>query len=434
MSPTVKSLSCPNCGGAIEIRALEHTQSVVCVQCLSILDAKDPNLRVLQDFSKRERVQPRIPLGTRGKLHGDVYEVIGFQDRTIYVENDAFTWSEYLLFNPFKGFRYITEYQGHWNDVKTVRSVPEMTHSGSKPAARLLGETYTHFQTATAETTFVMGEFPWQVRVGDRVEASDFIAPPRILSREKSGAETTWSLGEYTTGARIWEIFQLPGSPPPPIGIFANQPSPYKGRIAGMWQTFLALACVALLMAVGLFWLTRREEVFRRSYSLSSMASATPFTTDVFELKGRASNVELEVRTDLSNNWAFFHFALINEATGEARDFGREVSYYFGRDSDGSWSEGRPGDRVLIPTVPAGRYYLLVDPEAAPGVRSLNYELRLTRDVPTWSLFGVAAGLLLLPPLLASLRAFGFEQARWRESDYAPAASDDDEEDEEDGE
>src|SRR5712692_2150790 len=169
----VKALNCPNCGAALMIRAGEHTLSVVCVQCLSVLDAKDPNLQVLQQFQERARIQPLLPLGTRGKWRGDPYEVIGFQVRTIEVDDTAYSWSEYLLFNPYKGFRYLTEYNGHWNDVKTVRAVPEATTFGGKSAYRLLGRTYVHFQTASAETTYVMGEFPWQVRVGEKVAVRD---------------------------------------------------------------------------------------------------------------------------------------------------------------------------------------------------------------------------------------------------------------------
>ena len=52
------------------------------------------------------------------------------------------------------------------------------------------------------------------------------------------------------------------------------------------------------------------------------------------------ANVEITINTDLHNNWVYFNFALINQDTGQAYDFGREVSYYFGSDSDGSWTEG----------------------------------------------------------------------------------------------
>jgi len=178
---------------------------------------------------------------------------------------------------------------------------------------------------------------------------------------------------------------------------------------------------------------SQKEEVFRQQYSYSpGRAGESSFVTPVFELKGRPSNVELSIRTDLSNNWAYFQFALINEQTGVAYDFGREVSYYFGRDSDGNWTEGSSGDRVRIPTVPAGRYYLRVEPEMDPRqvgrTRALNYELRLRRDVPAYSYFWIAALMLVLPPAALSLRAATFEKARWAESDHAPVSSGDDDE------
>src|SRR5271156_2534703 len=105
-----KSISCPNCGGAVELRGFAHTLSVVCPQCLTVLDASTPEVKILQTFQGKTRVQPTIPLGTRGKIGGTDYEVIGFQIRRVDTGNDAYQWDEYLLFNPFKGFRYITEY------------------------------------------------------------------------------------------------------------------------------------------------------------------------------------------------------------------------------------------------------------------------------------------------------------------------------------
>ena len=433
----IVGLKCPNCGAGIELRGFEHTQSVVCIQCLAVLDAKDPNLQVIQQFAERQRVQPLIPLGTRGKLHGDPYEVIGFQERTILVDGMPYSWHEYLLFNPFKGFRYLTQYNGHWNDVKTLRETPPPAGSKSgKPAVSHLGETYLHFQSAEASTTFVMGEFPWQVRVGEGARVVDYIAPPRMLSVETTGSEQTWSMGEYIEGARVWEAFQLRGSPPPAAGTFANQPSPYTGKPGTIWRAFLGLVFVLVALAwIFTLW-SREEEVFRQRYTYApGRPGEASFVTRTFDLGGRTSNVELSIRTDLSNNWAYFNFALINEQTGQALDFAREVSYYFGRDGDGAWNEGSKGDRVLIPSVPAGRYYLRVEPEMNPQTqaRSMSYDLQLRRDVPAYSYFLIVALLLVVPPAAVSLRAAGFEKARWAESDHAPASADDSDSDSDDG-
>src|SRR5260370_22740616 len=76
-----KSLSCPNCGGPVAIRGFAHTLSVVCPQCLTVLDATTPEVAILQRFEGKLRMQPAIPLGTRGNINSTAFEVIGFQYR-----------------------------------------------------------------------------------------------------------------------------------------------------------------------------------------------------------------------------------------------------------------------------------------------------------------------------------------------------------------
>jgi hypothetical protein len=429
-TPKPKALECPGCGGSIQLRGFGRSLSAVCIQCLSIIDTTSPSLQILQRFQSRQRVTPLIPLGKRGKLHGDLWEAIGFQCREITVDGEQYQWREYVLFNPYKGFRYLTEYDGHWNDVKAVTAVPEPTTKSGKRAVKYLGEVYRHFQSARASTTFVMGEFPWQVRVGDEVVCEDFISPPRMMSSERDNQEVTWSLGEYISGEQVWKTFELEGVPPAATGIYANQPSPHEGKSSGwgvFWMLLIALAVVMLLSSV----LMGQREAFRRGYTFTpGTPGEASFVTPVFELEGRATNVEVQVRTDLDNQWAFFNMALINDTDGQGYDFGREVGYYHGVDSDGSWSEGKKADSVVIPTVPAGRYYLRIEPETerpaeaplAPAGRTVRYEVVVRRDVPYNPVFWVVPALLVLPPLIQSMRRRGFEARRWAESDHAPGS------------
>jgi hypothetical protein len=51
------------------------------------------------------------------------------------------------------------------------------------------------------------------------------------------------------------------------------------------------------------------------------------------------------------------------------------------------------------------------------------YDLKLRRNVVNYGFFFVAGLLLLIPPLITTIRRGSFEAARWRESDYAPATS-----------
>lgn len=416
-----KSLNCPQCGAAVEIRGFAHTLNAVCPNCLSVLDATTPELEILQRFQRKERIQPKIALGTRGKFGNVPYEVIGFQRREVQSGDDLYCWDEYLLFNPYYGFRYLTDYQGHWNFVRVLSALPVETLSIGKPSVEFQGRRYRHFDSLQARTNYILGEFPWQIRVGDVVEGRDFVSPPYMLSAETTSGELTWSFAEYTPGKQIWAAFQLSGSPPATSGIFANQPSPYEGRPGSMWRTWLWLTVALVAIALIFSMISSNKEVYQNTY-LFTPGSKTDasFVTPTFELTGRTSNVEIEVRTDLNNNWAYFNFALINEDTGQDFDFGREVSYY--RDSDGT--EGSPKDAAIVSRVPSGKYYLRVEPEMESRTfQSMSYELTIRRDVPTHLFFWIAGLLLLIPPIFVSVRAAGFEAARWRESDYGSSTS-----------
>ena len=422
VSPLVvkaKALFCPNCGGPVELRGFAHTLTVVCPQCLSVLDATTPTFQILQTFQVKQRIEPKIPLGTRGKIGDILYEVIGFQVREIVSDDEVFTWDEYLLFNPYKGFRYLSEYNGHWNFIRVLSALPEQIRLRGRQGWRFDGRRYALFATSNAKTSYVLGEFPWRVEVGEMVRVEDYISPPYMLSAEKTDGEVAWSRGEYWTGSQVWQAFRPPGSPPSVSGVFANQPSPHV-RVRAAWRTWLWLMVGLSALFFAFIIGSARREVFQQQFTFAPGTATEPsFVTPVFELTGRTSNVALYIHTDLDNNWAYFNLALIDEQSGHAFDFGREVSYY--HDSDGS--EGGRNDHVLIPSVPSGRYYLRVEPEMNPkSTVPMNYEIIVRRDVPNYSFFILAALFLLIPPVAISLRARGFESTRWRESDFAPSS------------
>jgi hypothetical protein len=197
-----------------------------------------------------------------------------------------------------------------------------------------------------------------------------------------------------------------------------------------IWVAFAAFLLLLVVMMIGFDMLARNEQVFSGSYKFDSREHAdASFVTDEFELKGHTSNVEVDTSTDLNNRWVYLNYALINEETGQAFDFGREVSYYHGYDSDGSWSEGGQNDSVAVPSVPPGRYYLRVEPEGDPSYGVTYYSVTVKRDVPQYSFYGLALLALLAPAILLTWRTLSFEHLRWAESDDPPikfGSSDDD--------
>jgi hypothetical protein len=426
--PQVRSLNCPGCGAAITLRSLSQAVTVICDHCHSILDAQDPRLTILQKFKAAvDEDPPLIPLGMRGKIRATDYEAVGFQRRTIHVDGVPYSWHEYVLFNPYKGFRYLTEYNGHWNDTSILRSLPTVNNDVSPATVSYLGETYKHFQTTKAGTSFVLGEFPWQVRVGESSDVSDYVSPPRVISSERTGKEVTWSMGEYISGHDIWKAFGLQGEPPERIGVYENQPSPLSADTNAIWVAFGGFMLVLVVMMI-LFWsFARSEQVVEGNYAFNTNERGeASFVTDVFQLKGHISDLDLKTTADVNNNWIYLNYALINQDTGQAYDFGREVSYYSGYDEDGSWSEGSRADSVVIPSVPPGNYYLRVEPESDFGHGTISYSISASRDVPQASFLGIALLALLIPAGLITWRSMNFEHLRWAESDYGSTGSDDD--------
>lgn len=421
-------LNCPSCGAGITLATAGWSASVVCATCGAVLDAQDPNLRILQRQEQQVSVQPRIQLGTRGTWKGTQWDVVGFQRVSIDVEGVTYSWFEYVCFNPYRGFMYLTEYDGHWNVVEKLRRRPAVD-AGTQASITFDGRTFKHFQSAAARTTFALGEFPWEVNVGDVVQSYDYVSPPFLLSAERSDNEVTWSLGTYTDPKLIARVFSVGGKLRSPVGVFANQPNPHIKA----WQDIRRMLGVLVIALVVMFVVNevsaRRDDVFASQYQFRrAEGDTTAFVTAPFELKGRTSSVDFNIGTNLDNDWVYFNFALVNEESGQAYDVGRQVSYYYGQDSDGSWKEGSRNDHFRLGAVPSGRYILRVAPEGGEGAKpSVDYELRIRRDVPSFLFYGLALLALVVPAVFAWLPTVSFEQRRWAESDHAPVSSDDDE-------
>ena len=136
--------NCRNCGAAIELRAVELTKSVACTSCAAIQDPNDPNVLILQEAQARERYVPKIPLGTRGTLHGHAFEVIGYQYRYIVVDDEQYGWRSTCCSTGSRDSAIsASRVTGTTSDA--ARGAGAET-SGGRPAARYDGKTFKLFR------------------------------------------------------------------------------------------------------------------------------------------------------------------------------------------------------------------------------------------------------------------------------------------------
>ncbi|MEL6106872.1 MAG: DUF4178 domain-containing protein [Planctomycetota bacterium] len=239
--------NCPECGGPLALRAPDETLRIGCPNCTALLDADKGKLKVFQSLYQ-QKVKPEIPLGTEGKIGEHTFTVIGFMRRFVKYEGRRYPWTEHLLYNKTQGFRWLVCNEGHWSIVETVQSPPKLTSD----KARFDNDDFRIYDRGIAYVEYVIGEFYWRVKVGDTVQTADYIAPPRMLSWEKSGfgndAEITVSLGHYVKPEEIEERFGVKDLRRPwGVGVIQPSPSP-GGSFYAMWLGFLAY-----LVFVGIF-------------------------------------------------------------------------------------------------------------------------------------------------------------------------------------
>ncbi len=424
----LRALDCPNCGAAVQIRAAGRTVHVTCLSCKGIIDVSHPNVaKLIKLQDAKMKVEPAIQLGSRGVIQGIEYEHIGFMQRSD--KSGHYRWHEYLLFNPWYGFVWLVENQGHWNLSKMVARLPK----GTETELTFNGDAYRLFTKEPAKVTFVLGEFYWRIKSGDEAMGLDYISPPRMLSCEITGSgknsDQSWSLAEYIDSEVVRKAFNISAKFPTPFGVAPNQPS----RGAGAKQIWsIAGVAIAATVALQFYFMISASniEAFRDTYE-TTLPMATPITTASFDLTGNPKNFEMQVSANVDNSWFELAWDLVNETTGETFDHELGVEYYSGYDSDGSWSEGSQKSSIIISDIPDGRYHLSM---TGTGDRAQQKVwVRLTRGTTHLSNFIYTLIALLIYPLIAGGSSSSFEVKRWSNSDFSPYASnsgDDDDDDE----
>ena len=432
-------VSCPNCAGPLELRAPDKTERVTCPNCNSLLDVNQGQLQFLKALEK-PWFQPLIPIGREGETPEGKMTVIGAMARSVTVDGVQYFWSEYLLYNPQIGFRWLVHSDDHWNYVQAVPP-GEVLDEGKSVSYR--GKKYKIFQDAPARVEVVLGEFYWKVETGESVRGVDYVAPPYMLSKEvstvyvsdpanpekrkRATGEINWSLGTYVTRKQIEEAFQVTGLPRP-SGVAPNQP--YKHWwVYKYWIAFI----VVLLLVAGLTVLVSgsTREVFSQTVTLPPLPNADGtqvFFSEPFELAGRR-NIRISGDSPVQNTWVYLEGDLINEETGVVQSFPIEISYFQGVEDGESWSEGGQSDSAYTSSMPGGRYVLRLEGQwerwQQPAVVSLKIEQNVTYGLNLL----IALIVLSIGPIIMIIYHVGFERRRWSESMFGGGGDDDDDED-----
>src|SRR5688572_32316380 len=120
MSGSNYQVACPKCQAENIVRGKAMTLAMTCQKCNYYFRTGKWNKSIILFEGT---ATPDIAIGCKGKIDGTVYEVMGFvvkKERTY-----RYTWREYLLFNPYMGYAFLSEYEGNWNFIWAVEDDPK---------------------------------------------------------------------------------------------------------------------------------------------------------------------------------------------------------------------------------------------------------------------------------------------------------------------
>ncbi len=432
------AINCPACGGPIELHGFGAVEQVNCPYCGSELAPADSGELQLLQKAQRARRESALPLHIRGTFKDESgaheFELIGIVWRECRVDGVVYPWQEFLLYNPYVGYRYLmfTMTDGSWAIGETLAGAPQLETGFGHRKVTFAKEKYKHFQTSVAAVSYVEGEFPWQVHVGDQAVAHDFINPPYSLSIEEAatedGQDVNFTKMCHIEGEDVWKAFKLPGKPPRTSGVAMIQPNPYKKGRAITW-ILLAVLLVAWLVAAISYVDGRSNKVVA---SQSGIAVTDAISEEIeIGTKGELTTLEFDMKASgLSNAWAYTEVMLISQESEKAIGFGATAEEWHGVSGGESWREGDSSPSVTVGKVPGGKYLLQITPSAGqqganastpPPNLKLSYTLRenvvLGRYIalPFFIIFGF--------PIFFWLLARIYEGRRWANSDYVSTNS-----------
>ncbi len=270
-----KGLECPSCGSSLT-PTLDTTKTIVCGQCKAVVDISKGLGADLAFYKQDNGLPPLIPLGERGTLDvGGVateWQVVGYQERrtvAVLPDDEVYFWREYLLYQRSEGFAFLVDALDGWSLVRPITGAPQV--KGDRVLFK--DQSYRKSEGSyNAETTYVLGEFYWPVRKGQRTLNTDFVGTGLKsewrLNREMAGNEVTWSQGRALEADAVVQAF---GMDITQRRLFKRDTSPVSLHVADSTVVIAVVFFIALILITSLSSCDERCASVRDTYGESSL-------------------------------------------------------------------------------------------------------------------------------------------------------------------
>lgn len=428
MTAETRAINCTTCGAGQTILGGGRVQTHVCPYCGSALDALD-DFAVLARYTGMIRPQTPLSLGDTGRIRGVEFTVIGLIRWVEHYDGDSWRWTDHQIFSPTHGYGWLTlEDSGHWSFTRKLRTWPRqwltphaVERAESRPHLWIGGERMAYYETSDARIDYLEGAFNWAPKLSDRSETITLLGDGRMV---------TLSGFDDSTEREVEETRLLTPDEAQSFGLTPNARGGHPLAVRPRWRHhhFVVTVAGGFILLTALLGLTFGASRGRLLADTGRVPVAELPIELEFETLPQTRLAQLRIESDVSNGWAWFDIELEDEAGDTVLSGGREISYYFGRDSEGRWSEGSTRGNVTFPVAGGETYTLSLEMSeygsGAAGDMQTNsmVDLRVSGRRYSWRPLGATAAVfavILALTLLAEVirRARILSGSDWTDED-----------------
>ncbi|WP_291906955.1 DUF4178 domain-containing protein [Chitinophaga sp. CB10] len=379
--------TCPACHAGIDLQHPD-TRLYGCLRC-GALSSFASGFPTKAGKVAQSKIKQLIPMGTTGTLRGNEYTVIGYTERAGV--GAGYSWAEYVLMRTTdRKVFFLSFSDGHWLLVENIpMEFPEITAASFGQTTRVEheGKSFELFNRFSARYINITGEIPWDLDYQRNIRCLEFIRPPEMISFEMTHRNSKPDIdafkGTYIYPKEIKKAFLNGHFPPARFGIAPAQPF-LEGLRPREFGIAAILFCVLAIFSYLHFNGNRQNrQIMQEHFDINDSTINKALLSPSFKLDGRTSNIEVDIMTDLQNNWCAMDLTLVNETTGEERTIPLEAAYYRGVDGGESWSEGDSRQKAFVCSVKPGQYHFTVTTATEKSGPNVHADVTVFWDVPT---------------------------------------------------
>ncbi len=406
------AINCTNCGSALPALAGHRAKALVCSYCGSVMDRHD-DYKVLARYRNMERPYGPFTLGMRGEVLGVPHTIVGIVGVAARIWGEDYPWTNYQLYSPTHGYSWLTWNDGHLTHSRKTREMPNLVPNSQfvpKSTFGAAGRTFKMFEQYNARINYIEGELTWVPKLGDQTRVMEAIDPPYGYAVAMGENETEFEMSSYLDQQATLASFGVEDSWTKPFGIHAIQPFEPGALHTGLSRAAMMFVPITAAISLGLLVLGGGKTIAQGQIDNPAAGGSLAFPVT-------ATNrlVSIKIKTNVSNSWAWYDMSLTHEESDETiAEFDGGVEYYYGRDSDGSWTEGS-NEAVFRFKPPAKGAYRIAVEGIEKGSDNRPMSIVVREKV---MLVRYMVGMFILSLVLAAsmwFREKQFEAKRWGE-------------------